>query len=495
MAANVGGSLAETTSHVRREPVLLVPPQLAKSSYAVLIRCHCVARLWHLAGRHGSRTHRYGDFIAIPILSEEVVSKASLLDRELCSLLRTQGVSIVEKDFQPSNRIHIPPPFDARIHPERAPPARVGTGAEITQVPSRRAAFSYAELFAGIGGFGVALESLGGECVFCSEIDEVCRTVYALNFSTKNQHGDIYEVRDRDFPSQLDLLVGGFPCQPFSSLGEQPGLHCPKGNLFLQIVRVLKLSKPKAFLLENVPGLVRMKDSLNVIANALSDAGYDVTTEVCDARGLVATSRKRLFFVGLRRQQGIENAPFEFPFIPDLGFRGVDVLEYCDITNDTILRINDDQMDRLSREKYWKPAHLAWPNTVCQTLVSHYGNSVSRGKSQLVPCATGNPRRFSARECARIMGFPDRFILPKQRENQGEMAHLKEQYRMFGNAVCPPLIAAIAGAVLARCNKMTGYSDHSCWVDRGRFVAVKLANEATLRQDGITEESSEADRL
>ena len=168
-------------------------------------------------------------------------------------------------------------------------------------------------MFAGIGGFGVALEALGGKCVFYSELLTECRETYKLNFPDTNDsfiHGDIYEVPDSAFPRHLDLLVAGFPCQPFSNLGEQPGFNCEKGrgHLFLQIVRALNLSQPKAFLLENVPGLLGMKDTLDVIVKAFCGAGYKVNAEVCSARGLTATGRKRLFFVGIRQDLSIEES-------------------------------------------------------------------------------------------------------------------------------------------------------------------------------------------
>ena len=348
-------------------------------------------------------------------------------------------------------------------------------------------AFTYAELFAGIGGFGVALERLGGTCIFCSELEESCRSVYTANFpETTNVVGDILAVPDHDLPraGTLDMLVAGFPCQPFSSLGQQPGLTCPKGNLFLEIVRLLNVSQPRAFLLENVPGLFTLTNDLHVIMAALKDAGYDVSIEVCNARGLTACTRKRLYFVGLRQGEQDDDKPFEFPFIPDLGLRARDILSYEDCADNDFLRVTDEQFARLLEEKHWRPAHLAWPNTVCSPLVSHYGNAIAQGNSQLVPCCIGNPRRFSPRECARIMGFPNSYRLPeKPRLHQGEMAFVKEQYRMLGNAVCPPVIAALAGAVLAHCPSIQGHERHADWVVWSRQCAVELALAATISHE------------
>ena len=253
-------------------------------------------------------------------------------------------------------------------------------------------------------------------------------------------HGDIYQVPDTSFPvdsPSLDLLVGGFPCQPFSALGQQPGLDCPKaGNLFLEIVRLLRVSKPKAFLLENVPGLVGMDETFKTIVTALEDEGYDVTSEVCSARGLTVTGRKRLFLVGLRRvESGVgtkecrKPEKFEFPFVPDLGLMFRDVLDYDNLPSDEldVLRLSTNTFDQLLNNKRWRPSRLAWPNTKGDTLTSHYGNSVGRGESQLVPCKSPYPpRRLSVREMARMMGFPNSYEFLPSRPMQSPMAYRKE---------------------------------------------------------------------
>ena len=145
-----------------------------------------------------------------------------------------------------------------------------------------------------------------------------------------------------------------------------------------------------------------------------------------------------------------------------------------------ILVISDAQMNQLCQpgRHPWKPAKLAWPDVTLCTLDSHYGVTVGKGNSQLVPCcAPKNPRRFSAMECARLMGFPtSTFSFPMQKEGQGHMAFLKEQYRMLGNAVCPPLVAIISGAILGRCRP----GDFHAWVFFGRHVALSIAVDALL---------------
>lgn len=274
----------------------------------------------------------------------------------------------------------------------------------------------------------------------------------------------------------------GFPCQPFSNMSTQPGFNCEKGRglLFQQIVRVLNISKPKAFLFENVPGLRDMEEAHNHILRAFQESGYFVYSEVCSSRGLTATGRKRLFFFGFRNDTKVTS--FQLPFVPDMQLKAENILDYDDIPQEdlSVLRLANDTMKRLLDCGRWRPHSLAWPNKSCDTITSHYGNAVGRGESQLVPChAPNHPRRFSARECARLMGFPNSYILIPQKQNQGRMAYFKQFYRMFGNAVCPPLIAALAGCVLERIELSDFDSNPIDWIEKGLKIAVGLAKAAT----------------
>lgn len=505
---SIDGSKGVAASDAPKEWVIQIPPRLTKSAYQVLLACHAAPRQWHLEGRFGSRTNVIikGESNGIPILyNEDQMKKMSLESDDLRDLLKTEGVTVVETNFVQNHRTKdVAPEIDARIHPELEPAGYKIPNIKQTWPFEKQkggTAFTYAEMFAGIGGFGVALEALGGKCVFYSELLEDCQSTYKLNFPDTNHnciHGDIYEVPDSAFPQHLDLLVAGFPCQPFSNLGEQPGFNCEKGrgHLFLQIVRALKLSQPKAFLLENVPGLLGMKDTLDVIVKAFCEAGYRVNAEVCSARGLTATGRKRLFFVGIREDLSIQESEaastakklslddscYRFPFIPDLKLCAHDILDYntLDRVETEILTLTEETFEQLSRNSRWKPHHLAWPNKHCDTLTSHYGNAVGRGDSQLVPSPSPYPpRRFSVRECSRIMGFPNDFQFVDIRQGQGNMAYRKQCYRMLGNAVCPPLIAALAGSVLDAAGvKMDRDSISWTWTQQGLDVAIKLSSAA-----------------
>jgi DNA (cytosine-5)-methyltransferase 1 len=483
--------------------------------------------------------------IGIPLLSKERYEKAILRvtsiatletagssdekdtgnDHQIAIELQTSATAVRTKRVR-SKRQREPPSFDARIHPERETVV-VDTPTTVMINPTTTPAFTYLELFAGMGGFAVALNRLGGECVMASEIDESCRKNYQANFPKVPLRGDIYQISNDQLPPSFDLLVGGFPCQPFSAMGAQPGLDDPKnGRLFFEIVRILKHCQPQAFLLENVPGLLGMNDGTTfaTIINALEASGYDVYHEVYDARGLTASTRKRLYIVGFIRQpqdnyssiQFSSQTNFEFPFAPDLGLRAMDVIDYHYPANekmfstttltvpDALLRLTDRQMERLLDSKYWRPAHLAWPNSTCNTLVSHYGKNVVRGHCQLVPASAynvqRNPRRFTPRECCRIMGFPESYILWPQ-ETISDKIQLRELYHMIGNAVCPPVIAVLAGAILDRCKGISAPRNihhlagkqlitTTSWVQWGRATAVRLAHDATLTHSAATSQAS-----
>lgn len=458
------------------EPVLLVPPRLTQSAYATLSHAACVPRRWHLEGRYGSRTHCCEDGkMGLPILPsvvESISGHRQSLDSDLRSLLSTDGVELVYKTVPAPKNLPREEPFDATIHSERKDEMKWKSQKEQS---SNAGSFTFLELFAGIGGFGVALEALGGTCVFASELDAKCRYLYKTNVSSFKMYGDIYDVPEEAIPPH-DLLVGGFPCQSFSSLGTQDGFRDTRGRLYLEVVRLLKLRQPRAFLLENVPGLLQTDhgSAIQTIISDLQDAGYTVSMEVCNARCLTAQSRKRLFLVGLRN--GLAQKPFSFPYIPDLGLRAQDIIEFHDQCEE-MYHVTNQQMNQLVfMSKRWKPAHLAWPDGVCDTLDSHYGVTVGKGNSQLVAqhCPQ-NPRCYTPRECARLMGFPNRYVLPQKEDiKQGSRAFLKEQYRMLGNAVCPPLVAAISGAIL------DCFDEDFDWEQRGRATAINLALDAVL---------------
>jgi DNA (cytosine-5)-methyltransferase 1 len=171
--------------------------------------------------------------------------------------------------------------------------------------------FKFIDLFSGIGGFHSGLASLGGQCVFASDILPVACETYELNYGIKPV-GDILKIHTKDIPDH-DLLCAGFPCQSFSNIGPKGGLNDPRGELVFEIFRILKAKKPKAFILENVKGLQshNMGATLKFIVDNLSSLGYQVKFQVLEAKDFgLPQIRKRLFFVGVRN---VLRKNFTFP--------------------------------------------------------------------------------------------------------------------------------------------------------------------------------------
>ncbi len=171
--------------------------------------------------------------------------------------------------------------------------------------------FKFIDLFSGIGGFHQGASWAGGECVLASDIYEIANKTYKENYGIEPR-GDIYEIQGSDIPD-FDLLCAGFPCQAFSQVGQRKGFEDERGILIFQVIRILREKKPKAFILENVKGLLSIQGGkiYNLIVEKLNDVGYNVYTKVLEAKDYGTPQlRKRLFFVGIRKDI---NTDFEFP--------------------------------------------------------------------------------------------------------------------------------------------------------------------------------------
>jgi len=310
----------------------------------------------------------------------------------------------------------------------------------------------FIDLFAGIGGMRIPFEEAGAKCVFSSEIDKYsCQTYYA-NFGEKPE-GDITKIDASEIPN-FDILVGGFPCQPFSlagvpkykSLGYNHGFdHETKGTLFFDIVRILEHHKPKAFILENVKNLKSHDkgNTFKTILQTLDNLGYKVQYKVIDAAPVVPQHRERIFLVGFR--DDIKNN-FQFPefdnskkiVLRDILFSKVDK-KYT---------ISDNLWDYLQKRKIEQRAkgngfgyNLSKRGEISRTLSARYGKD---GSEILIHQIAKNPRRLIPRECARLMGFPDTFIIPVSDT---------QAYKQFGNAVVVKVVQPIATEVLKSLHK------------------------------------------
>jgi len=296
--------------------------------------------------------------------------------------------------------------------------------------------FKFIELFAGIGGFRLALEQLGGNCVYSSEIDEFARETYTQNFEPLGG-GDIRDIRSSEIPAH-DILTAGFPCQPFSTLGEMKGFTDNRGVLFRHILRVAHHHRPKALLLENVPGLVFNKggDDLRVILSEITACGYSVNHKLIDAQCLVPQIRERVYIVAIRSDLGISCDKFRFGLVPRLQRTFREVME-SDV--DTKFCLTDDLWGKLLKSSVYqenpRKKIVDFDNCVA-TLTSSYRKTLLY--CQFVPFHP-IPRLFTGREFARLQGFPETYTLPIV----DRMA-----YKQVGNAVAPPVVALVAGALL-----------------------------------------------
>lgn len=300
--------------------------------------------------------------------------------------------------------------------------------------------FTFIDLFAGIGGTRIAFESAGGECVFSSEWDKDCQKTYQANFG-ELPHGDITKIDEKDIPD-FDVLVAGFPCQPFSSIGKRQGfMHDTQGTLFYDILRILKHQKEsngaKAFLLENVPGLTTHDDgkTFKVIIGALEDIGYKVFYKILNGGDFgVPQQRKRIYIVGFGKDLA-EEIDFQFPegtaknaYICDYleeNVEGYSISEH--LQNSYLFKIDDGRptlVDKNSKEQV-------------KTLVSTY-HKIQRLTSTFVKDGPTGIRLFTANECKAIMGFDKNFIIPVSRT---------QMYRQMGNSVVVPAVTAVAKAI------------------------------------------------
>lgn len=306
--------------------------------------------------------------------------------------------------------------------------------------------FTFIDLFAGIGGFRLAFETLGGECVFSSEWDKHAASTYCANFG-ETPFGDItLEDTQARIPDH-DLLCAGFPCQPFSlagvskhvSLGREHGFaHPTQGTLFFEVAQVIRKRRPSMFLLENVKNLVGHDHghTFKVITETLVDElGYSVSWQVVDAAALVPQHRERVYLVGFR-----DPIPFTFPGLPASGHSLRSILD-SDV--DSKYTLSDKLWTYLQAyaQKHRAAGNgfgfgLANLDGVSRTLSARYHKD---GSEILIPQGGQNPRRLTPRECARLMGFPAEYQI---------VASDTQAYRQFGNSVAVPVIAAIGDAML-----------------------------------------------
>lgn len=322
-------------------------------------------------------------------------------------------------------------------------------------------ALSFIDLFCGLGGFRIAFEKNGGECVFSSDIDKAARETYKNNFN-EEPSGDITKIDAKDIPD-FDILCAGFPCQPFSLAGKRKGFEDTRGTLFFDVLRIIKEKKPKGFLLENVAGLTNHDNgrTLDVIIQNLNNAGYYVTYRLMNAKEYgVPQNRNRWYCVGIRRDLTTESGFSEFSFYP----------EKCELkhTLDDIVRLQSKESEYDSsitaQENIRKHLGEAEKQLMAENKVLLANNvRPSRtffAKDGISPCLTakmgtgGNNvpivvnsmRKLTERECLLIMGFPEWY---KIRKNHSQ------SYKQIGNSVIVPILTEVA-------TRMTKFVETKC---------------------------------
>jgi DNA (cytosine-5)-methyltransferase 1 len=303
----------------------------------------------------------------------------------------------------------------------------------------------FIDLFAGIGGIRIAFERAGAECVFSSEWNKFAQQTYEKNFG-EIPVGDIREIQATNIPD-FDILCAGFPCQPFSIAGvsKKNSLQKPhgfedltQGTLFYEILRILQEKKPAVFFLENVKNLEKHDKgkTFSVIRESLINAGYSFSYKVINAKSLVPQNRERIFIVGFRDPK----IGFTFPEIPNLKPRIRDIMEDNIPEKYTLTDHLWEYLQNYAEKHRLKGNGFGYGlvdvDNHCRTLSARYFKD---GSEILIPQEGKNPRRLTPRECARLQGYPDSFIIPVSDT---------QAYKQFGNSVAVPLIEILAKQVV-----------------------------------------------
>ena len=302
--------------------------------------------------------------------------------------------------------------------------------------------FTFIDLFAGIGGFRLAMQNLGGKCIYSSEWDKEAKKTYKANFG-ETPFGDITKESTKSYiPDNFDVLCAGFPCQAFSIAGKRGGFEDTRGTLFFDVAEIIKRKKPKAIFLENVKGLVTHDNgkTLDVILNTLEELDYAVHVKIINAKNFgVPQNRERIFIIGFNKDKVDNYNVFNFPestqevFINNFienNVEGYDISEHL-------------QKSYLLKKDDGKPQIIDINSNIqVKTLVSTY-HKIQRLTGTFVKDGKTGLRLLSISECKAIMGLPNDFMVRVSRT---------QAYRQFGNSVAVPAIQATANEILKKLN-------------------------------------------
>lgn len=331
--------------------------------------------------------------------------------------------------------------------------------------PITRPKFTFIDLFAGIGGFRMALQNLGGECVFSSEWDEQAQRTYYANYG-EVPFGDITKESTKNYiPDGFDILCAGFPCQAFSLAGKKLGFAETRGTLFFDVAEILRRKQPKAIFLENVKGLAihDKGKTLKVILNTLEEIGYVVPDpHIVNAMYFgVPQHRERIYIVGFRKDLGIKKDDFVYPEQKKVTTHWIDIREAEPVPAKYYL--STQYMTTLENHK---ARHAAKGNGFGYEIIPDDGVAnaivvggmgrernlvVDKRQTDLTPTTrikgsvnTEGVRRMTPREWARLQGYPDDFKI---------VVADASAYKQFGNSVAVPAIQATAEQILKTLKK------------------------------------------
>lgn len=319
--------------------------------------------------------------------------------------------------------------------------------------------YTFIDLFAGIGGMRLAYEKAGARCVYSNEWNKYCQKTYYANFGDQPDD-DITQVNaDTSIPMH-DILVAGFPCQPFSiagvskkqSLGRSTGFEDKtQGTLFFDVCRVIQTKRPKAFMLENVKNLQSHDkgNTFKIIRESLEELDYSISYAVLDGKKYVPQHRERIIIVGFDKKRYGSSIPFDFILHPPN--KQPKVSDILEPSVDKRYTLSDKLWTYLQNYALKHKAAgngfgygMATPDGITRTLSARYYKD---GSEILIPQKEKNPRRLTPRECARLQGFPDSFKIPVSDT---------QAYKQFGNSVVVPLMTDIARLVVSKLQELDG---------------------------------------
>lgn len=310
--------------------------------------------------------------------------------------------------------------------------------------------FNFIDLFSGMGGFRIAFEKQGGKCVFSSDIDKYAKETYFMNFG-EIPYGDITKIDEKDIPEH-DILCAGFPCQAFSIAGKRLGFEDTRGTLFFDVARILKEKKPKAFVLENVRGLVNHDGgkTLEVILSTLKEIGYSYKYAILNAKDYnVPQNRERWYCIGVRSDLGLDIEKFSFPEKKELTNVLSNIIEVCEDKEYRVSVRCSGNIEKFVDEKEIKISSNTLAYDIrpsrCHFVKGEVSNCLTAKMGtggNNVPVVISQGRKLTERECLRLMGYPDTYKYKKG----------SQTYKQIGNSVVVPVISEIAEKLISFLN-------------------------------------------